>query len=174
MMHQPEMDAYWMSFALSLAEAASDIDEVPVGAVIVQNNRLIATGINLRESSYQASAHAELLAIEEASRFLKAWRLQGCSLYVTLEPCLMCAGLIYQARLPHVVYGARDAKGGALGSLYQLNEDHRLNHRYSVTEGVMAQESSALLSGFFRKKRNKFLTSDDLTRQLQHKGGLIK
>lgn len=149
------IDTYWMTYALSLAESAIALDEVPVGAVIVRENRLISTGINLRESLHQASAHAELLAIEEASRHLKAWRLQDCTLYVTLEPCLMCAGLIYQARLPRVVYGARDAKGGALGSLYQLNEDQRLNHRYGTTEGVLAVESSALLSGFFRQKRRK-------------------
>lgn len=150
-----EIDTSWMNLALSLAESAIALDEVPVGAVIVRNNRLISTGINLRESLHQASAHAELLAIEEASRYLNAWRLQDCTLYVTLEPCLMCAGLIYQARLPRVVYGARDAKGGALGSLYQLNEDQRLNHRYSTTEGILAAESSSMLSGFFRRKRGK-------------------
>lgn len=150
-----DRDKFWMEMALSLAEAAAELDEVPVGAIVVCEDRLIATGINLRESIRQASAHAELLAIEEASRYKNAWRLQGCTLYVTLEPCLMCAGAIYQARIPRVVYGTRDAKGGALGSLYQLNEDQRLNHRYETTEGVLAQESAELLSGFFRKKRKK-------------------
>lgn len=153
-MHQ-HPDQFWMEAALSLAEAAAELDEVPVGAVIVHDNRLISTGINLRESTRQASAHAELLAIEVASRYFNAWRLQDCTLYVTLEPCLMCAGAIYQARIPRVVYGARDKKGGALGSLYQLNEDERLNHRYMVDEGVLAEESAQLLSGFFRKKRKK-------------------
>ncbi|MES2745380.1 MAG: tRNA adenosine(34) deaminase TadA [Bdellovibrionota bacterium] len=151
----PEDDLFWMTMALSLAEAAAAIDEVPVGAIIVCQGRLISTGINLRESTRQASAHAEFLAIEEASRYLNAWRLQDCTLYVTLEPCLMCAGAIYQARIPRVVYGARDAKGGALGSLYQLNEDARLNHRYTVVEGVRAESSAALLSGFFKRKRLK-------------------
>ncbi len=150
-----ELDRFWMDYALSLAEAAALLDEVPVGAVVVHKGRLIGSGINLRESTMLASAHAEFLAMEEASRFLKAWRLQDCTLYVTLEPCLMCAGAIYQARIPRVVYGARDPKGGALGSLFQLNTDSRLNHRYSVEEGLGAEESAKLLSGFFRKKRVK-------------------
>ena len=150
-----DIDRHWMDFALSLAEAAALRNEVPVGAVVVHNGRLVGTGINLRESTMLASAHAEFLAMEEASRYLKAWRLQDCTLYVTLEPCLMCAGAIYQARIPRVVYGARDPKGGALGSLFQLNSDTRLNHRYLVDEGLGAEESSKLLSGFFRMKRAK-------------------
>ena len=150
-----DTDRLWMNLALSLAEAAALRNEVPVGAVVVQNGRLVGSGINLRESTMLASAHAEFLAMEEASRFLKAWRLQDCTLYVTLEPCLMCAGAIYQARIPRVVFGARDPKGGALGSLFQLNTDTRLNHRYLVEEGLGAEESAKLLSGFFRKKRVK-------------------
>ena len=148
-------DHFWMYYALSLAEAAALQNEVPVGAVVVHNGRMIGTGINLRESIKQASAHAEMLAIEEASRFLKAWRLQDCTLYVTLEPCLMCAGAIYQARLPRVVFAAKDPKGGALGSLYQLNEDSRLNHRYEVSSGLLVDESARLLSSFFQLKRGK-------------------
>jgi tRNA(adenine34) deaminase len=152
-MNDAERDRFWMCYALSLAEAAAMKDEVPVGAVVVHKDRLIGSGINLRESIRQANAHAELLAIEEASRHLKAWRLQDCTLYVTLEPCLMCAGVIYQARLPRVVYGAKDPKGGALGSLFQLNSDTRLNHRYEVIEGLLATESAMMLSNFFRRKR---------------------
>jgi tRNA(adenine34) deaminase len=155
MLTTSESDLFWMEMALSLAEAAAELDEVPVGALIVSGGRLIATGINLRESTQQATAHAELLAIEEASRYWNAWRLPDCTLYVTLEPCLLCAGAIYQARIPRAVYGARDAKGGALGSLYQLNEDQRLNHRYSVLGGVRAKSSADLLSGFFRRKRGR-------------------
>jgi len=148
-----DVDQFWMQHALSLAEAAGMLLEVPVGAIVVHEGRIIGSGINLRESVRQASAHAELLAIEDASRFLNAWRLQNCTLYVTLEPCLMCAGVIYQARIPRVVYGAVDPKGGALGSLYQLNEDMRLNHRYVVRDRVMADESAQLLKDFFRMKR---------------------
>ncbi len=150
----PDIDKFWMQYALSLAEAAALLLEVPVGAVVVHEGRIIGTGINLRESICQASAHAELLAIEEASRVRKAWRLQDCTLYVTLEPCLMCAGAIYQARIPRVVFGAMDPKGGALGSLYQLNEDTRLNHRFQVTDRILEQESANLLKDFFRKKRS--------------------
>ncbi|RZA15962.1 MAG: nucleoside deaminase [Proteobacteria bacterium] len=152
-------DTAWMRYALSLAEAAALQMEVPVGAIVVHEGRIIGTGINLRESLKQASAHAELLAIEEASRYLGAWRLQNCTLYVTLEPCLMCAGVIYQARLPRVVYGAKDPKGGAVGSLYQLNEDTRLNHRYEVASGLLAADSARLLSGFFQRKRGKIPNS---------------
>jgi tRNA(adenine34) deaminase len=148
-----DVDYQWMELAISLAEAAALRNEVPVGAIVVREGRLIGSGINLRESTCQASAHAEFLAIEEASRYLNAWRLNECTLYVTLEPCLMCAGAIYQARIPRVVYGARDPKGGALGSLFQLNEDHRLNHRYLVDEGILGKESGILLSRFFKKKR---------------------
>ncbi len=148
-------DEFWMSLALSLAKSAEAIDEVPVGAVVVKAGRLIASGINLRETIHQANAHAEHLALEEASTFLNAWRLQDCTLYVTLEPCLMCAGVIYQARMPRVVYGAADKKGGALGSLYQINEDLRLNHRFAVDKGIQEAESSATLSEFLRRKRQK-------------------
>lgn len=156
-----DVDRLWMDYALSLAEAAALRNEVPVGAVVVRKGRLVGTGINLRESTMQASAHAEFLAMEEASRFLQAWRLQDCTLYVTLEPCLMCAGAIYQARIPRVVFGTRDPKGGALGSLYQLNTDARLNHRYLVEEGLGAEESALLLSGFFQKKRVKKTAAAD-------------
>ncbi len=148
-------DESWMRYALSLAESAALLLEVPVGAIVVKDDRIIGTGLNLRESTHQANAHAEMLAIEEASRFLGAWRLTDCTLYVTLEPCLMCAGVIYQARVPRVVYGAKDPKGGALGSLYRLNEDVRLNHRYSVESGVLEAECAQILSRFFKRKREE-------------------
>mgnify|MGYP001587395996 CR=1 FL=1 len=146
-------DLFWMRLAHSLAESAGRKSEVPVGAVIVKDGRLIGSGINLREQTFQATAHAELLAINQASLWLKAWRLTGCTLYVTLEPCLMCAGALYQARVDRVVYAAADPKAGSLGSLYSLHQDSRLNHRYSVESGLMEDEAGQLLKAFFRKRR---------------------
>jgi tRNA(adenine34) deaminase len=153
-------DEFWMRQAFSLAESAGHLNEVPVGALVVKNGRLIGTGINLREREKQAVMHAEMLAIQQASRWLNAWRLSDCTLYVTLEPCLMCAGAIYQARLPRVVYGAKDPKGGALGSLYAVHEDHRLNHRFAVSSGVLHDESSRILSLFFQRRRSENKKSD--------------
>lgn len=153
---QPEfsdIDLSWMQLALSLARSAALRGEVPVGAVIVCENRLISTGFNLRETLRTATAHAEHLAIDRAARQLDRWRLSDCDLYVTLEPCLMCAGLIYQARLRRVVFGAYDPKGGALGSLYQLHQDQRLNHRYQVEGNCMSLEAGRLLSDFFAERR---------------------
>lgn len=148
-------DEFWMQQAFSLAESAAQLDEVPVGAIVVHEGRIIGSGMNLREREKQAILHAEVLAIQEASRWLNSWRLSNCTLYVTLEPCLMCAGAIYQARFPRVVYGAMDPKAGALGSLYRLHEDTRLNHRYSVQAGVLHEQSSQLLSQFFRRRRHE-------------------
>ncbi len=154
-MNQEKKDKSWMLFAQSLARHAACRGEVPVGAILVADDRIVATGYNLREITHQATAHAELLAIENASQIRGAWRLSDCELYVTLEPCLMCAGAIYQARLKRVVFGAYDPKGGALGSLYQLHEDQRLNHRYPVTGGVLQEECSKLLSSFFAARRRQ-------------------
>ena len=146
-------DLKWMRLALSLAQNAASLGEVPVGAVIVADGKLLATGFNLREILKKSTGHAELLAIEEACRILSSWRLATCSLYVSLEPCLMCAGAIYQSRIQKVYFGAYDPKGGALGSLYQLHQDKRLNHRYQVLGGLLEAECSTLLSSFFAKKR---------------------
>ena len=143
----------WMDLAISLARSAGNKSEVPVGAIIVSENKLISTGFNLRESSLKATAHAEIIAIEEASKRLRRWRLHDCELYVTLEPCLMCAGALHQSRIKRVVYGCRDPKGGALGSLYEINKDERLNHRFEVTEGLRSNECSQLLSSFFAARR---------------------
>jgi tRNA(adenine34) deaminase len=148
-----ERDEKWMRFAQSLAAHAGALGEVPVGAVIVADDRIVATGFNLREITRQATAHAELLAIQEASRVRDSWRLSDCELYVTLEPCIMCAGVIHQSRLKRVVFGAYDPKGGALGSLYQINEDQRLNHRYPALGGILQPECSAQLSAFFAARR---------------------
>ncbi len=144
-----------MQWALSLARHAGHLDEVPVGAVIVANDRLISTGLNLREALHQPIAHAELIAIERAAQILGRWRLTDCDLYVTLEPCIMCAGAIYQARFRRVIYGAWDPKGGALGSLYRMHEDTRLNHRYEVRDGVCSEEAAQLLSSFFARRRRR-------------------
>lgn len=144
----------YMRKALDLAKQASAIGEVPVGALIVHDGQVIAEAFNLRESDARSTAHAELLAIELACQKLGRWRLSGCTLVVTLEPCLMCAGAIVNSRLDKVVYGATDPKAGAVVSLYQVLEDKRLNHRPEVLGGVMASECADLLSEFFRARRN--------------------
>jgi tRNA(adenine34) deaminase len=146
-------DLKWMHEALTLAKEAAQHGEVPVGAIIVRENRLIASGRNTREQRQEAVSHAETDAISMACRALSSWRLTGCTLYVTLEPCIMCAGAIYQARLERVVFGAMDPKAGAMGSLYRIHEDTRLNHRLPVEGGILADESSAVLKEFFRARR---------------------
>jgi len=148
-------DEHWMNLALSLARLAGSKGEVPVGAVIVREGLLLSTGSNLRETNQQALAHAELVAIEKACRHLNSWRLADCDLYVTLEPCLMCAGAIYQSRFRRVIFAATDPKAGAVQSLYQVGEDARLNHSFAVTAGICAEEASQMLSDFFAKRRKR-------------------
>jgi tRNA(adenine34) deaminase len=143
----------WMQRALELAGAAAERGEVPVGAVIVKDDKVIAEGYNLRETLQDATRHAELIAIEAACRSLGTWRLEGCDLYVTLEPCVMCAGAIWQARLARVWFGAADPKGGAMGSLYRIHEDARLNHRLPAEGGLLAPECGKILTDFFRARR---------------------
>ena len=147
-----EQDREYMSLCLALAKEAAERDEVPVGALIVQNGRVIASASNTREGSKCATHHAEILAIEEACRTLGGWRLPNCTLYVTLEPCPMCAGAIVNARIDRVVYGAPDPKGGALGSLINLAEVP-LNHKPRVERGVMEAECAEVLTAYFRRKR---------------------
>lgn len=146
---------FWMEKALQLAIKAGSRGEVPVGALVVQNGKLIATGRNQREELKTPLGHAEMLALHRAAKKLGTWRLSDCTLYVTLEPCLMCAGTLWQSRIGHVVFGANDPKGGALGSLYQVHSDNRLNHRYEVTTGVMAEECAQVLKDFFKERRKK-------------------
>jgi len=146
-------DEYYMRRALSLAEKAAKKDEVPVGAVIVRFGKIIATGYNKRERSGNPSSHAEFTAMLRAARKLKNWRLDDCTLYVTLEPCPMCAGLALNARLPRLVYGAADAKSGALGSAFDLTTG--CNHTLNVTSGILKEECSEILKSYFRKKREK-------------------
>jgi tRNA(adenine34) deaminase len=133
--------------------AAAAEDEVPVGAVIFRDGKILAQAHNGREQLRDPTAHAEMLAITQAASSLADWRLEGCTLYVTLEPCPMCAGAIVLARIPRVVFGATDPKAGAVRSLYRLLDDPRLNHRCEIVEGVMAQECGALLTEFFAAKR---------------------
>jgi len=148
-----DQDEIWMAEALFLAQMAADKNEVPVGALIVRENSIIGRGYNQRESQSCVTAHAEIIALKEACQTLKSWRLPGCKLYVTLEPCLMCAGAIYQARIEAVIFGVFDPKAGSLGSLYKIHEDSRLNHRFMVKEGVLEEESRRLLKDFFKNRR---------------------
>jgi tRNA(adenine34) deaminase len=148
-----EQDFSHMRRALELAAVAAGKGEVPVGAVLVHENAVIAEAYNERETRPSALAHAEISVIEEGCRKLGRWRLSGCTLYVTLEPCVMCAGALVQARVDRVVYGARDAKAGAVESLYQVLADSRLNHRPVVAGGVLGEECGKLLTEFFRGRR---------------------
>lgn len=143
-----------MQLALAEARAAAAEDETPVGAVIVHDGTIIAAAHNQREQLHDPTAHAEMIAITQAAEALASWRLTGCTLYVTLEPCPMCAGAIVQARVPRVVYGAADPKAGAAGSLFSLLDDARLNHRCDVTPGVLAEPCGDILREFFRAKRS--------------------
>jgi tRNA(adenine34) deaminase len=146
-------DERFMRAALDEARRAAEEDEVPIGAVVVCDGQIVARGRNRREVDRDPSAHAEFSAMVEASRALGRWRLTGCTVYVTLEPCLMCAGLMVNARIDRCVYGAPDPKGGALGTLFDVSHDERLNHEFEVTTGVLEDECADLLRSFFREKR---------------------
>ena len=144
----------YMSRAIQLAEEAEKTDEVPVGALIVHKGEIIAEAYNTRETSKCATHHAEILAIERACEKLGGWRLPDCTLYVTLEPCPMCAGAILNARIDRVVFGAYDRRAGAFGTLFDLNS-YPLNHKTEIISGVMERECSSALSAYFKKKREK-------------------
>lgn len=148
-----EQDKVFMAGALKEARKAAKKGEVPVGAVIVRSGGVLARGHNRRETALDPTEHAEMMAIRSASRKLGSWRLTGCTLYVTLEPCLMCMGALLQARVARLVFAAFDPKAGACGSLYNLSDDSRLNHRVHVTAGVMEPEASAELKDFFKGLR---------------------
>lgn len=147
------MDEHYIRQALREAGRAYDRDQVPVGAVIVRDGRIIGRGHNQRQQLRDPTAHAEMIAITAAAEAVGDWRLTGCTLYVTLEPCLMCAGAIVLARIDRVVYGAADPKAGAVESLYHLLADPRLNHHPQVQTGVLEHECSALLRDFFQNQR---------------------
>ncbi len=149
------LDHLYMSLALDEARLALVADEIPVGAVAVKGGEVIARGRNRKEEKSLALSHAEIEVIQTASLKLGDWRLSEVTLYVTLEPCIMCAGALLQARIGRVVYGCPDPKGGALTTLYELAEDHRLNHTFPVTSGIFAVESAALLQTFFRTLRRR-------------------
>ena len=143
----------WMQQALREARRAFEQDEVPVGAVVVHNERIIGRGFNQTERLQDPTAHAEMIAITQAANHLQSWRLEGCTLYVTLEPCAMCAGAIVLARIAVLVFGAYDPKAGACGTLMNIPEDRRLNHTTHVVPGVLDQSSEELLKGFFGRVR---------------------
>jgi tRNA(adenine34) deaminase len=147
------MHEHFMQLALAEAEAALAENEVPIGAVITHQDRVVAAAHNQREQLRDPTAHAEMIAITQAAEALGDWRLQGCTLYVTLEPCSMCAGAIVQARIPLVVYGAADPKAGAVATLFQLLSDRRLNHQAQIVPGVLAQQCGRLLTQFFESQR---------------------
>ena len=147
-------DDVFMEQALGLARQAFELDEVPVGAVIVRGGRVIAAAHNRCVQLRDATAHAEMMAITQAAESVGDWRLEDCVLYATLEPCIMCAGAILQSRIPRVVFGAMDPKGGAVGSMFNLLDDARLNHRCEVVSGVQAGVCGRLLTEFFQGKRN--------------------
>ncbi|WP_425395493.1 tRNA adenosine(34) deaminase TadA [Aeoliella sp.] len=155
---QPEeiaLHEHFMREALRQAELAAAAGEVPVGAVVVHQGTIIAAAYNQREMLHDPTAHAEMIAVTQAAAALGSWRLADCTLYVTLEPCPMCAGAIVNSRIPRVVYGAADPKAGAVDTLYTLLGDSRLNHAAEVVSGVLAQECGDILRQFFREKRQK-------------------
>lgn len=148
-----EQDEFYMRQALELAKIARDQDEVPVGALIVAGDKIVGRGYNLRESGRDATFHAEMIAIREACATMGGWRLPGATLYVTLEPCPMCAGAMVNARIERVVFGAYDPKAGAAGSVLDIVNCVGLNHQLAVTSGVLAEESAKMLKDFFARKR---------------------
>lgn len=150
---QEDIDRRHMRDALEIAVRALDSADVPVGAVVVRDGRIIARGYNQRELLQDPTAHAEMIALTAAAQAVGHWRLEGCTMYVTLEPCPMCAGALVLSRIERLVFGAYDPKGGACGSLYNLTEDPRLNHRPPTTGGILADDAAELLRAFFRERR---------------------
>ena len=148
-----DKDVKFMKLALKEARKAELIDEVPIGCVIVKDDKVIARGFNHRENKRMVISHAEIEAIQKANKKLNAWRLEECDIYITLEPCIMCAGAIIQGRFKRVIFGANDFKGGAFGSSINVLEASNINHHPEVIRGVLLEECSSLLSNYFKKKR---------------------
>jgi len=146
---------YFMTLALREATRALDEDEVPVGAIIVHEDRVIARAHNQRETLHDPTAHAEMIAITQAASYLQSWRLLSATIFVTLEPCIMCAGALVQSRIPRLVYGATDPKAGGCGSIFDVVQEPRLNHRIEVVSGVLAHECAGILQEFFLLKRQR-------------------
>ncbi|WP_261595242.1 tRNA adenosine(34) deaminase TadA [Pseudoalteromonas holothuriae] len=166
-MSELEQDQYWMSQALEYADKAQQQDEIPVGAVIVKDNQIIAAGWNQSICNHDPSAHAEMQAVRKAGQVLENYRLVDCTLYVTLEPCPMCAGLLVHSRIKRVVFGAKDAKTGAVGSIMNLVREPKLNHQLEVTEGVLAQLCSEKISAFFKTRRQEIKAAKKLKKAAQ-------
>lgn len=145
--------AFYMQAAIAEAKQAAKILEVPIGAVVVYQDEIIGRGHNLRETTHSPTAHAEILAIQQAAQYLGDWRLEGCRLYVTLEPCPMCAGAIMLSRIEHLIFGTPDPKAGCVGTMMNLLQDSRFNHQSQVTSGVLQKECASLLQDFFRQLR---------------------
>lgn len=154
-MIREQEDQNWMMEAIAEARKAEQIGEVPIGAVIVKNNEIIGRGYNLRETRLDPTAHAEMVAIRDACDRIGAWRLLECTLYVTLEPCPMCAGAIVQSRIKRVVYGTSDPKAGCAGTLMNLLQEPRFNHETELTSGILRPECALLLTQFFRRLRER-------------------
>lgn len=147
---------YYMKEAILQARKALQINEVPIGAIIVYKDEIIARGYNMRNTLKNVLGHAEIIAINEASKYIGDWRLEECEMYITLEPCPMCAGAIVQARIPKVIFGARNAKAGCAGSILNLLKQDKLNHQVEIVEGILADESSKMLKDFFKEfRKNK-------------------
>ena len=148
-----EKDIEFMKLALEQAKKAYKKDEVPIGAVIVCNDKVVAKGFNIREKRNDPTGHAEIVAVKKACKKRRSWRLEDCTIYVTVEPCSMCAGALLWTRIKRIVFGAFDAKGGALGSSYNLFEQKNLNHKAEITSGVLEEECSKIMKDFFKTKR---------------------
>jgi len=142
-----------MRLALQEGKTAYALNEVPIGAVLTHNDQVVSKAHNMRETWHDPTAHAEMIVLRQAAKFLNSWRLTECTLYVTIEPCPMCAGALLQARIPHLIYGASDNKAGAVDTLYNLASDDRLNHQMQVTSGVLEDECRQLMQQFFRRLR---------------------
>ena len=155
-------DKEYMQIAIDVAKIAEENGDAPIGAVIVYQNQIIGKAYNQREQLKDPTAHAEIIALTQAAAFLESWRLNDCTIYVTLEPCPMCAGALVLARMKRLVYGCDDPKTGAVKSLYNIVHDQRLNHRLEVTSGVLAAECSELLQEFFQKRRTENTKDNDL------------
>lgn len=164
MIEQQNNDQKWMKYALSLADRAEALGEIPVGAVLVKDNQVIAEGWNLSISNHDACAHAEVETLREAGKIIKNYRLLDCTLYVTLEPCPMCAGALVHARVKRLVYGAGDYKTGAAGTVFNLLQNDQLNHQVEITGGVLAEQCATKISSFFKTRR---LQKKELKKQLK-------
>jgi len=160
------IDLHFMQRAIELAQQAAAINEIPVGAVVVYQDKIIGEGFNQSISLNDPSAHAEMIAIRQAGKALNNYRLTDCTLYVTLEPCAMCAGLLVHSRIKRLVFAANDLKTGAAGSVFNLVASEKLNHQIEICTGVMAEQCSALLSAFFKRRRQEIKAARSLSKKL--------